>query len=142
MVKKLSENQKEEILQCYRMAYLSDSLVNWCPELGTVLANDEISNGQSIRGGHPVVQKVMRQWSMRIKAYAERLLNDIDTVDWSDALKGRGFFSLLRPRKKSLLWCTARAPGKGASKTPPPPFFCRIPAAQPRWGVPTSARVC
>ena len=84
---KMSKVQKEEILQCYRIAYLSDSLVNWCPELGTVLANDEISNGRSIRGGHLVVQKVMRQWSMRIKAYAERLLNDIDTVDWSDALK-------------------------------------------------------
>ena len=84
---KMTKARKEEILQCYRMAYLSDSLVNWCPELGTVLANDEISNGLSIRGGHPVVQKVMRQWSMRIKAYAERLLNDIDTVDWSDALK-------------------------------------------------------
>ena len=84
---KMTKDQKEEILQCYRIAYLSDSLVNWCPELGTVLANDEISNGLSVRGGHPVVQKVMRQWSMRIKAYAERLLNDIDTVDWSDALK-------------------------------------------------------
>ena len=84
---KMTKAKKEEILQCYRIAYLSDSLVNWCPKLGTVLANDEISNGLSIRGGHPVVQKVMRQWSMRIKAYAERLLNDIDTVDWSDSLK-------------------------------------------------------
>jgi len=82
-----SADKKESILQCYRLAYLSDTLVNWCPELGTVLANDEISNGVSIRGGFPVVQKVMRQWSMRIKAFADRLLNDLDNIDWSDALK-------------------------------------------------------
>ncbi len=79
--------KKEEVLQCYRIAYLSESQVNWCPKLGTVLANDEISNGLSVRGGHPVEQKVMRQWSMRIKAYAERLLNDLEGIDWSDSLK-------------------------------------------------------
>lgn len=79
--------QKEEILQCYRIAYLSESQVNWCPKLGTVLANDEISNGLSVRGGYPVEQKVMKQWSMRIKAFAERLLNDLDQLDWSDSLK-------------------------------------------------------
>jgi len=79
--------QKEEILQSYRIAYLSESQVNWCPKLGTVLANDEISNGLSIRGGYPVEQKVMKQWSMRIKAFAERLLNDLDQLDWSDSLK-------------------------------------------------------
>ena len=79
--------EKEQILQCYRIAYLSESQVNWCPKLGTVLANDEISNGLSIRGGYPVEQKVMRQWSMRIKAYAERLLSDLDGLDWTDSLK-------------------------------------------------------
>ena len=79
--------QKEEILQSYRIAYLSESQVNWCPKLGTVLANDEISNGLSVRGGYPVEQKVMKQWSMRIKAFAERLLNDLDQLDWSDSLK-------------------------------------------------------
>ena len=72
--KKYNEEKKENILQEYRLAYLADSWVNWCPELGTVLANDEIVNGVSERGGHPVQQKFMRQWSMRIKAYAERLL--------------------------------------------------------------------
>ena len=82
-----NSKQKEEILQCYRIAYLSESQVNWCPKLGTVLANDEISNGLSVRGGYPVEQKVMRQWSMRIKAFAERLLNDLDEIDWSDSLK-------------------------------------------------------
>jgi leucyl-tRNA synthetase len=79
--------QKEEIIQAYRLAYLAESWVNWCPALGTVLANDEIVNGVSERGGHPVEQKRMRQWSMRIKAYAERLLEGLDRIDWSDSIK-------------------------------------------------------
>ncbi|MFT5858000.1 MAG: leucyl-tRNA synthetase [Flavobacteriaceae bacterium] len=82
-----SEKVKETILQEFRLAYLADSWVNWCPELGTVLANDEIVNGVSERGGYPVVQKLMRQWSMRIKAYAERLLTGLDTIDWTDSIK-------------------------------------------------------
>jgi leucyl-tRNA synthetase len=81
------EKQKEELLQEYRLAYLADSWVNWCSALGTVLANDEIVNGVSERGGHPVEQKLMRQWSMRIKAYAERLLTGLETVDWTDSIK-------------------------------------------------------
>ena len=82
-----SEEKQQKILLSYRMAYLSDTWVNWCPDLGTVLANDEIKNGHSERGGHPVEQKLMRQWSMRITAYAERLLNDLDSVDWTDSIK-------------------------------------------------------
>jgi len=82
-----SPKQKEEIIQSYRLAYLAESWVNWCPALGTVLANDEIVNGLSERGGHPVEQKRMRQWSMRIKAYAERLLEGLDRIDWSDSIK-------------------------------------------------------
>ncbi len=82
-----STKEKETILQEYRMAYLADSWVNWCPALGTVLANDEVVNGVSERGGHPVVQKLMRQWSMRIKAYAERLLQGLEIVDWTDSIK-------------------------------------------------------
>jgi len=85
--KGFSAVQKEEILQQYRMAYLAESWVNWCPALGTVLANDEIVNGVSERGGHSVEQKRMMQWSMRIKAYSERLLEGLDRIDWSDALK-------------------------------------------------------
>ena len=81
------ETQKEEILQEYRLAYLADSWVNWCPALGTVLANDEVVNGVSERGAHPVVQKLMRQWSMRIKAYAERLLSGLEAIDWTDSIK-------------------------------------------------------
>ncbi len=81
------ERKKEEILQEYRLAYLADSWVNWCPALGTVLANDEVVNGLSERGGHPVEQKLMRQWSMRIKAYAERLITGLDTVDWTESIK-------------------------------------------------------
>lgn len=82
-----SEKEKRSILMSYRLTYLADSWVNWCPALGTVLANDEVVNGVSERGGHPVEQKLMRQWSMRIKAYAERLLQGLDTIDWSDAIK-------------------------------------------------------
>jgi leucyl-tRNA synthetase len=79
--------QKETILQEYRLAFLADSWVNWCPALGTVLANDEVVYGVSERGGYPVQQKLMRQWSMRIKAYAQRLLDGLDKVDWTDSIK-------------------------------------------------------
>ncbi len=82
-----STAEKEAIIQQYRLAFLADSWVNWCPALGTVLANDEVINGLSERGGHPVEQKLMRQWSMRIKAYAERLLNGLETLDWTDSIK-------------------------------------------------------
>ena len=85
--KNFSIHEKEEILQKYRIAYLADTWVNWCPKLGTVLANDEIVNGTSIRGGFPVEQKLMRQWSMRIKAYAERLLQGLDLIDWTESIK-------------------------------------------------------
>ncbi len=79
--------QQQEILMNYRLAYLSDAVVNWCPELGTVLANDEVANGFSVRGGHPVERKLMRQWFLRITAYAQRLLDGLDHVDFSDSLK-------------------------------------------------------
>lgn len=82
-----SELKKEEVLQNYRLTYLADSWVNWCPALGTVLANDEVINGVSERGGHPVEQKLMRQWSMRIKAYAERLLTGLEELNWTDSIK-------------------------------------------------------
>jgi leucyl-tRNA synthetase len=82
-----SEKEQQEILLNYRIAYLADTKVNWCPALGTVLANDEVSEGYSVRGGHPVEQKVMRQWSLRVSAYAQRLLDGLDTVDWTDSLK-------------------------------------------------------
>lgn len=81
------EAQKQEILMNYRLAYLADTMVNWCPALGTVLANDEVSEGFSVRGGHPVVRKSMKQWLLRITAYADRLLNGLDKLDWSDAIK-------------------------------------------------------
>lgn len=79
--------QKERILLKYRLTYLAETEVNWCPALGTVLANDEIVNGVSERGGYPVVRKKMTQWSMRISAYAERLLRGLDTIDWTESLK-------------------------------------------------------
>ncbi|NND62021.1 MAG: leucine--tRNA ligase [Flavobacteriaceae bacterium] len=82
-----SEEHKEKILLKYRLTYLAETEVNWCPQLGTVLANDEIVNGVSERGGFPVVRKRMKQWSMRITAYAQRLLDDLDTIDWPQPLK-------------------------------------------------------
>ena len=79
--------EQQEILLNYRLAYLADTMVNWCPQLGTVLANDEVKEGLSIRGGYPVVQKKMRQWSLRVSAYAQRLLDGLENLDWSDSLK-------------------------------------------------------
>ena len=82
-----SNIKKEEVLLKYRLTYIANTEVNWCPELGTVLANDEIVNGVSERGGYPVIRKKMKQWSMRISAYAERLLQGLDTIDWTESLK-------------------------------------------------------
>ena len=82
-----SKVKKEEMLMNYRIAYRGKTMVNWCPQLGTVLANDEVSEGVSLRGGYPVVQKVMNQWCLRVSAYAGRLLRDLDTLDWSDSIK-------------------------------------------------------
>ncbi|WP_298246727.1 leucine--tRNA ligase [uncultured Christiangramia sp.] len=82
-----SEDEKERILLKYRLTYLAETEVNWCPQLGTVLANDEIVNGVSERGGYPVVRKKMTQWSMRISAFAERLLQDLNKLDWTESLK-------------------------------------------------------
>ena len=83
----LSEREQQERLMNYRIAYLADTKVNWCPELGCVLANDEVSEGLSVRGGYPVEQRVMRQWNLRVSAYAPRLLEGLDRVDWTDSLK-------------------------------------------------------
>ncbi len=85
--KTFTEKEKQDMLMHYRLAYLSDSMVNWCADLGTVLANDEVVNGVSVRGGYPVERKLMRQWSLRVTAYAERLLKGLDQVEWSDSLK-------------------------------------------------------
>ncbi|KGN91406.1 leucine--tRNA ligase [Porphyromonas gulae] len=83
----MSEKEQQEILMNYRLAYLGDTMVNWCPALGTVLANDEVKDGVSERGGHPVEQKKMRQWCLRVSTYAERLLHDLETLDWTESLK-------------------------------------------------------
>ena len=83
----ISEKEQQERLMNYRIAYLADTKVNWCPQLGCVLANDEVSEGLSVRGGYPVEQRVMRQWNLRVSAYAPRLLQGLDTVDWTDSLK-------------------------------------------------------
>lgn len=83
----MSERERQQTLMNYRIAYLGDTMVNWCPKLGTVLANDEVVDGVSQRGGYPVVQKKMRQWCLRVSAYAGRLLDGLDTIDWTESLK-------------------------------------------------------
>ncbi len=83
----MSDKEKSDTLMNYRIAYLGNTMVNWCPELGTVLANDEVSEGLSIRGGYPVEQKLMYQWCLRVSAYASRLLDSLDSLDWTDSLK-------------------------------------------------------
>ena len=85
--KAMSEKEKQQILMNYRIAYRGETMVNWCAALGTVLANDEVVNGVSERGGYPVEQKVMRQWCLRVSAYAQRLLDGLETIDWTDSLK-------------------------------------------------------
>lgn len=82
-----SEVDQQQMLMNYRLAYLSDTMVNWCPELGTVLANDEVKDGFSERGGYPVIKKLMKQWSLRITAYAQRLLDGLEAIDWSENIK-------------------------------------------------------
>ena len=85
--KAMSEKEKSDMLMNYRIAYLGNTMVNWCPKLGTVLANDEVSEGVSIRGGYPVEQKMMYQWCLRVSAYAQRLLDGLEKLDWTDSLK-------------------------------------------------------
>ncbi len=83
----MSDVEKQQVLMNYRIAYLGETMVNWCPQLGTVLANDEVVDGVSERGGFPVVQKRMKQWCLRVSAYAQRLLDGLETIDWTDSLK-------------------------------------------------------
>lgn len=85
--KAMDEKAKSDVLMNYRIAYLGNTMVNWCPKLGTVLANDEVSEGVSLRGGYPVEQKLMYQWCLRVSAYADRLLRGLDRLDWTDSLK-------------------------------------------------------
>lgn len=85
--KSFSEKEQSDILLNYRLAFLSDTMVNWCPQLGTVLANEEVKDGVSERGGYPVERKLMKQWSLRITAYADRLLKDLDGIDWTESIK-------------------------------------------------------
>ncbi len=85
--KQFSEKERSDVLMRYRLAYLGEAYVNWCPALGTVLANDEVKDGVSERGGHPVERKLMKQWSMRITAYAQRLLDGLENIDWTESLK-------------------------------------------------------
>jgi len=99
-----SEKLQQEILMNYRLAYLSEAMVNWCPELGTVLANDEVANGYSVRGNHPVERKMMRQWFLRITAYSQRLLDGLDNIEWSDSLKEQQKYWIGRSEGAEILF--------------------------------------
>ncbi len=116
----MTQVQHNDVLMNYRIAYLGNTMVNWCPKLGTVLANDEVSEGLSIRGGYPVEQKIMRQWCLRVSAYAGRLLRDLDTIEWTESIKetqrnwigyseGAEMTFLIADSDKSLLIFTTRA---------------------------------
>jgi leucyl-tRNA synthetase len=84
---KMSDKEQQKTLMNYRIAYLGETMVNWCPGLGTVLANDEVVDGVSERGGYPVIQKKMQQWCLRTSAYSQRLLDGLDTIAWTDSIK-------------------------------------------------------
>ena len=116
----MTQVQKNDVLMNYRIAYLGNTMVNWCPKLGTVLANDEVSEGVSVRGGYPVEQKMMSQWCLRVSAYAGRLLRDLDTIEWTESIKetqrnwigyseGAEMTFPIADSEKSLLIFTTRA---------------------------------
>lgn len=107
--KKYSDQQKSDVLMRYRLAYLGEAYVNWCAALGTVLANDEVKDGVSERGGYPVERKLMKQWSMRITAYAQRLLDGLDTIDWSESLKESQRYWIGRSEGTSLKFKVAQS---------------------------------
>ena len=110
----LSEKEKSDLLLEYRLAFLSDTMVNWCPQLGTVLANEEVKDGVSERGGYPVERKLMKQWSLRISAYADRLLNDLDALDWTESIKEAQRNWIGRSEGTSLKFAIAPSPnGEG-----------------------------
>jgi leucyl-tRNA synthetase len=111
--KSMDEKQQQEVLMHYRLAYLSETWVNWCPELGTVLANDEVKDGLSERGGYPVERKLMKQWLLRITAYAQRLLDGLEKVDWPESLKEMQRNWIGRSEGASLTFALA---GKAASE--------------------------
>jgi len=111
--KSFSEKKKQETLMNYRIAYLADTMVNWCSALGTVLANDEVSEGFSIRGGHPVEQCKMKQWSLRVSAYAQRLLDGLDTIDWTESLKETQRNWIGRSEGAEIRFCLPPTPSEG-----------------------------
>lgn len=102
--KDMDERQQHTILMSYRLAHLSDTMVNWCPALGTVLANDEVKDGFSERGGHPVERKLMRQWMLRITAYAQRLLDGLEKIEWSESLKDQQRYWIGRSEGASVIF--------------------------------------
>ena len=123
----MDERRRQEVLMNYRIAYLGETMVNWCPQLGTVLANDEVVDGVSERGGYPVVQKKMRQWCLRVSAYAQRLLDGLDTIDWTDSLKETQRNWIGRSEGAEITFTVA------PHQLPPSPSAESAGALSPRW---------
>ena len=107
-----------------RLAYQVEAPVNWCPALGTVLANEEVVDGKSERGGHPVVRMPLRQWMLRITAYAERLLEDLEQVDWSEAIKEMQRNWIGKSEGAEVDFAAGGWPGRGSASSPPAPTRC------------------
>jgi len=118
-----TEKEQRDILMNYRIAYKADTMVNWCPALGTVLANDEVSEGVSVRGGHPVEQRVMSQWSLRVSAYAQRLLDGLNTIDWTDSLKETQKNWIGRSEGAEIIFHLPPAPSEGGGENNVKPRF-------------------
>jgi leucyl-tRNA synthetase len=112
------EEKKQQVLMNYRLAYLSDTMVNWCPALGTVLANDEVKDGYSERGGHPVEKKLMKQWSLRITAYAQRLLDGLDKIEWSENVREMQRNWIGRSEGASVMFSLSPTLSKGEGSIP------------------------
>lgn len=112
----LSEKEQSDLLLEHRLAYLSDTMVNWCPQLGTVLANEEVKDGVSERGGYPVERKLMKQWSLRITAYADRLLNDLEGIDWTESIKEAQRNWIGKSEGTSLRFTIAPSPSQGEGR--------------------------
>ncbi len=115
----MTEPQQQEMLLKYRLTMPEESFVNWCPALGSVLSNDEVKDGVSERGGYPVERKLMKQWAMRITAYADRLLNGLDEIDWSDSIKEQQRNWIGRSQGASVKFAAPPAPNAGANKNSP-----------------------
>ena len=136
----MNEKEQQQTLMNYRIAYLGETMVNWCQDLGTVLANDEVVDGVSVRGGYPVVQRKMRQWCLRVSAYAQRMLDGLDLVNWSDSIKEtqRNWVGRSEGAEMRFESITPEARRNAAATSPSSPHVPTRSSASPSWCWPPS----